>query len=319
MAVHTGFLSLTIMIIFVFATKLLLLLFRIVCYYYRVAIMLKEGEKNRLKEPYNKTVVINEIKKQFSIYTKLDNSFDWENLEIYIAENLVDAWLEARPYDLEKFNDSEFKELVSSASGKWLEKTCPTDKYKILLKASDQIIELVSCFAHETRHCLDYQTAVKNLKFNEYRPGDIYYNDWSEFRAVMAGLRCKFFLNFSLKKNSSEQRKDLYMQYGLWSADCVDALINSELLKDGHDILYYLSRFSGASRALRNIAYENGIHSFSLQLWQLMPAHISEDYGHALFYLANLWEDTNECALLNNNIPREFNELLQRVNNKLRE
>ena len=118
----------------------------------------------------------------------------WENVDIFIADTLSEAWISARPFDAPKFADKRFKRMVDSANGKWLEKTTPTDTYKIILstKYHSSVHSLTKSLVHEMRHCLDYQNAVKHLDFEDYHPGNQYFINWSEFRAVYSHTRYEF-------------------------------------------------------------------------------------------------------------------------------
>lgn len=72
---------------------------------------------------------INTLVKEFKRFFKLEKqSFEnWDSIDIFVAETLSEAWLMARPYDKDKFLDKNFKEMVDSANGKWLEKSDYTD------------------------------------------------------------------------------------------------------------------------------------------------------------------------------------------------
>ena len=147
-----------------------------------------------------------------------------------------------------------------------MEKQYLKDKYKIIValgldavRTEDELCEII---LHDLRHCLNHQNAVKALTFKDYYSGNQYYNNWSEYRAVTVNIRYNFFL-----KNKSD-REDLFKVLaeilGSWSADCVEGLIQS---KESEEELYFLSRYIGASRAIRNLSKEYLSDAWAFQLW----------------------------------------------------
>lgn len=237
--------------------------------------------------------VVTEFKRFLNWETQ---SFDnWETVDIFIADTLSEAWILARPYDEHKFLDKRFKKMVDSANGKWLEKTDPSDSYKIILstKHYDCIQSLTKFFVHEMRHCLDYQNAVKHLPFEDYQAGNLYYNNWSEFRAVYSQTRYEFFSKSVDNMNDKEVFDTLSEILGRSSADATTGLLRS--VNNLEDTLYYLSRYIGASRAIRNINIHN-IDAEVFHLWTLTPQYIIENFGY-VFYIGNEWDRTEICEL----------------------
>lgn len=234
-------------------------------------------------------VLTESVRRKIEEYIAWENSLDfsgWETIDIFMDGKLSDAWIKARPEDAYKFEDPIFKKYVDSANGKWLEKQHLKDKYKIIValgldavRTEDELCEII---LHELRHCLDYQNAVKALTFKDYYSGNQYYNNWSEYRAVTVSIRYNFFL-----KNKSD-RKDLFKVLaeilGNWSADCVEGLIQS---KEPEEKLYFLSRYIGASRAVRNLSMEYLSDARAFQLWSLTPTYITEKYGTFFILLMN--------------------------------
>ena len=246
-----------------------------------------------MKEKLSIEAIITEFKRYLTWETQ---SFEgWEDVEIFIADTLSEAWLLARPYDKDKFLNEEFKRTVDRANGKWLEKTCPEDSYKIILSTRyhSSLKPLVKTLVHEMRHCLDYGNEVKNLSFGEYRPGTRYYNDWSEFRATYAHTRYEFFARYSPDMTSGDIFDALSEILGKNSADATEGLMRSR--DNIKDTLYFLSRYIGASRAIRNINMET-INAPAFHLWTLTPQYIIENFGY-VFYIGNEWDDTTVCDL----------------------
>lgn len=235
---------------------------------------------------------------EFKRFLNWENqSFDnWENVDVFIAETLSEAWILARPYDAHKFLDKKFKRMVDTANGKWLEKTTPTDSYKIILstKYCDSIQFLTKTFVHEMRHCLDYQNAVKDLPFEDYHPGNRYYNNWSEFRAVYSHTRYEFFSKYADNMSEKQVFDILAEILGRNSADATTGLIRSA--SNLEDALYYISRYIGASRAIRNINMQESIDAEVFHLWTLTPQYIIENFGY-VFYIGNEWDGTEICEL----------------------
>lgn len=80
---------------------------------------------------------------------------------------------------------------------------------------------------------------------------------------------------------------------GSWSADCVEGLVQS---KEPEEKLYFLSRYIGASRAIRNLSIEYLSDAQAFQLWLLTLTYITEKYGY-VFYIANEWDNLKRCLL----------------------
>ena len=238
------------------------------------------------------------VVEEFKRFLKWESqSFDnWETVDIFIAETLSEAWLLARPYDAHKFLDENFKRMVDNANGKWLEKTNATDSYKIILstKHCDSFQSLTKIFVHEMRHCLDYQNAVKHLHFEDYHPGNHYYNNWSEFRAVYSQTRYEFFSKYMDNMSNKEIFDILAEILGKNSADAITGLIRSS--DNLEDTLYYISRYIGGSRAIRNINILESINAEVFHLWTMTPQYIIEKFGN-IFYIGNEWDETEVCEL----------------------
>lgn len=262
-----------------------------------------------MENQIDKNTLINEFKR----FLKWENqSFDnWESIDIFVAETLSEAWIMARPYDKDKFLDENFKRMVDSANGKWLEKTNCTDSYKIILssKYCDSIQSLTKSLIHEMRHCLDYQNSVKQLSFNEYHPGNAYYNNWSEFRAVYAQTRYDFFVKCHDNMNDKEVFDLLAEILGRYSADATTGLIRSQ--NNLHDTLYYLSRYIGAARAIRNLNMEL-LESEVFHLWTMTPQYIIEHFGY-VFYIGNEWDQTEICELSAKPQTCYYDDLVKRI------
>ena len=235
----------------------------------------------------------------------------WEEIEVYFAPALSDAWVLARPQDATKFEDDVFKEFVDEASGKWLEKTSISDKYKIIISTQkcNTEMEILETFIHELRHCLDYQNAVKFLEFNMYHPGNTYYNNWSEFRSVMEEIKFCVFENSKMCTSKKKLFNLLSGILGQWNADCVEGLVKSNTLRDR---LYYISRYIGASRAIRNLSTYYDLNCSSFQLWNMMPVYIYENYGN-VFYIGNEWDNMRNCLLDQTPSTYYYNEMVQKA------
>lgn len=252
--------------------------------------------------------VKNKLKDYFSWETDFDFS-GWEDIEMFFGETLVDAWIKARPNDIDKFNDSEFTDLVLSANGKWLEKQFEEDSYKIIVATNrfESVDEMCIVIAHELRHCLDYQNAVNGLNFENYEPGNTYYNNWSEFRAVSVSVRFDIFQK--LQSGSKDFFSTLASTLGCWSTDCVEGLMNANNYRDE---LYFISRYVGASRAIQNLNKKFSVGSTALYLWQMAPTYITENYG-LVFYIGNEWSRMESCSLDVTPEENYYNDLLMKL------
>ena len=266
-----------------------------------------------MNDPIRTMDVISEFKRFLKWECQSFNN--WETVDIFIAETLSEAWILARPLDAPKFTNEEFKRMVDSADGKWLEKTNSTDTYKIILstKRCDSIQMLTRFFVHEMRHCLDYQNAVKHLSFEDYHPGNQYYNCWSEFRAVYSHTRYEFFSRYAENMSGKEDFDILAEILGRNSADATTGLIRSE--NNYGDTLYYLSRYIGASRAIRNINMQKSINAEVFNLWELTPQYIVENFGD-VFYIGNEWDETEMCDLEAEPKTYYYHALLRRLTDK---
>lgn len=244
---------------------------------------------------------------------ELDFDFTgWKEIKIYTGATLTEAWIKARPNDKHKFENQEFKNYVNSGNGKWLEKQDASDDYKVLLKmkCSDDPVALAGVLAHEIRHCLDYSKAVEQLTFGEYKPGNQYYYDWSEFRAVMVSFRYQFFQNTRMNRtNKGLCHKEIASLLGIWTADTMEGILCATSKQEK---LYFLSRYIGAARAARNLSVDFAPAS-SFQLWHLMPVTIQEKYGY-VFYVANEWEQLQACKLTQSG-KRSYLDMLERIDN----
>lgn len=236
---------------------------------------------------------------------------NWNNVKLFIAEKLSDAWILARPQDEYKFQDEEFKERVNSANGKWLEKVNEKDSYKIILSTnqSTSLQDLTKCFVHEMRHCLDYQKAVQHLPFSKYHSGNAYYNNWSEFKAVYAHTRYEYFSRHKCNATSNDIFNELAELLGKSVADSITGLMHSRNL---HESMYYISRYLGASRAIRNINHQEKLNCSVFELWNLTPQYIIENFG-CVFYIGNEWDDMSICGLDDTPKKYYYNELMEKM------
>ena len=125
----------------------------------------------------SKEELFSEFKKYLTWKTR---SFDgWEAIEVFVGSSLSEAWVCARPGDAYRFEDPSCREWVDKASGKWLEKEFEEDTYKVILSTRHcrTLQDITKTLVHEMRHCLDYQHVVKDLPFEDYGPGNQYYNN----------------------------------------------------------------------------------------------------------------------------------------------
>lgn len=261
---------------------------------------------------YEKTIA--DIMTIFEEYLAWEQEFTfagWGLVELYIADTLSEAWLTARPHDVQKFENKDFKRFVDSSNGKWLEKVSPTDTYKIILSTryNNSISDLTQCFVHELRHCLDYQNTVGGWEFDKYVPGNEYYNSWSEFRATMADTRFEFFWKTKGIEETRGIFKALSELYGKKTADAIEGLMENQA---SETLLYNISRYLGADRAIKKLNDTMGVKAKCFYLWHLLPWYIEEQFGN-VFYVANEWEMRKCCPL--DGQPKEYyyDEMIQKI------
>lgn len=239
---------------------------------------------------------------------------NWRDVQIFVGNSLSEAWVKARPNEAYKFEDVEFKEMVNRANGKWLEKQHPDDTYKVILKVNNNYQQMLETYVHELRHCLDYQEAVKELPFEEYRVGMQFYQEWSEFRAVMNATRlCFWKQHYNMESLGETQMesdfKILSKILGEESADALHGIMNSG--SDKKSIRYFISRYLGVQRAVRDINMEYGIHSPVFHVWNMTPTFITENFG-SVFYIANEWED-RPCSLETKSETYYYKHLMEKI------
>lgn len=241
-----------------------------------------------------KEELINEFKRYLEWETEDFNG--WESVEIFIGDTLSKAWLEARPEDAATFEDEEFKHMVDGSNSKWLEKESEDDTYKILLsrRYCTNLKKMTASFIHGMVHCLNYMRAVRQLPFSEYCGGNIFYNDWSEFKAMYYLTRYEYFSRLGEDFGYRDKLNLMAEVLGRLSADSTAGLIaaRGNIRKER----YFISRYVGASRAIRNLNMEEDLNEPAFHLWNMTPQYIIENYEY-VFYLGNEWDEMRECAL----------------------
>ena len=236
------------------------------------------------------------------------SSFDgYKKVEIYTGDTLSDAWISARPDEKGKFEDEEFKTFVNEANGKWLEKRNQEEPYKIILSCASSlsIEEITKTYIHELVHILDYSRATKDVVFSRTKPGGLYFRRYSEYNAEKVATRYMA-KNWISRYSNLHPFDCLAAVLGILSADAVHGAINSTTIED---VTYYIARYLGAQRAIRNLSMEI-VPSPAFHLWTLTPSHLSETYG-SIFYLANEWDDIQTCDL--DCTSNRFKDLIDRV------
>lgn len=240
------------------------------------------------------------------------SSFDgYKQVEIYTGEELSDAWIIARPDETCKFTDETFKTFVNKATGKWLEKRKPEEPYRILLScdSNDSIDDITKEYIHELRHVLDYGRATMSIEFSEQKPGGLYFRRYSEYNAEKAATR--FMAKNWIATHKNLRSFDcLAAVLGILSADAVHGVYFSDNVDD---ITYYVSRYLGAQRAIRNLSEEVS-PSVAFQLWNLTPFYFEDNYG-SIFYLAEEWDDIAVCEL--DASSRRFDNVIARIKTSL--
>ena len=97
---------------------------------------------------------------------------------------------------------------------------------------------------------------------------------------------------------------------GKSSADATTGLISSE--NNLHDTLYFISRYIGAARAVRNINMEKAVDAEVFHLGTMTPQYVTEKFG-PVFYLGNEWDATEICDLNASPTTYYYNDIVQRI------
>lgn len=233
---------------------------------------------------------------------------DYKSIPVFVAEKLSDAWLMARPDESYIFADKEFKSFVDEANGKWLEKRTPDEPYKIILAIDNEtdIDRVVKTYIHELRHVTDYVNAVQGMNFRDYLPGDRYFTCYSEYNAEKSATR--YWVKCCLERNVfSSPFECLSSLLGYFTADALLGVMRSSGIED---ISYFISRYLGAQRSIRDLSEEIA-PSPVFHLWSMTPNIIVERCGNP-FYLANEWDEKTKCSLVGSS-SLHFNELINKI------
>ena len=95
---------------------------------------------------------------------------------------------------------------------------------------------------------------------------------------------------------------------GYHIADCVCGLMGSE---SDDEKMYFLSRYIGASRVVRNLNMERNLETSAFHLWALTPSYIEEKYGIRCFYVGSEWAEMDVCQT--NTQPKAYYDMLHQV------
>ncbi len=206
-----------------------------------------------------------------------------QQISVYYAESLSDAWVKAYPYYQSIFlDDPEFKNFVDKANGKWLEPKDDRGKLCVLLSTKNTTSEEMKyTLIHELRHCYDFIKSwnVWLSKGNKgIPPTQAAFSKWSEFNATYTDtiLRLVHTLH-------TDPFVKLTSYLGYRTADCVNGI-----LKEPENTNYYLSRYSGVQRAIRDLSVKN-CPAPVFQLWHMTPEAILKN-DSMIFYLATHYQ-----------------------------
>ncbi len=264
---------------------------------------------------------LREITLSFTDYLEAENDQiartyqGYKDVELHIGPTLADAWLKARPDEGSKFEDSQFLSRVNSANGKWLEPRKPDEPFKIILADDGFCIEqLVKTYIHEMRHVLDYMKATADIPFSQRRPGNLFFRRYSEYNAEKYATRYWAHIWLAARKMDSPFTC-LSAILGVLTADAVHGAMKA---KDTSDVTYYIARYLGGQRAIRDVFseyyYPDDVPSWVFGLWHLTPQYFAENYG-SIFYLSGEWDDLNICPL--DASSWRFDALVERVRQSL--
>lgn len=239
------------------------------------------------------------IDMKIKLLNHLREYIEWDNnsiltldydIDLYISDTLPQAWLLARPYDEKKFENIDFYNMVNCANGKWLEPTNDSEGYSIILATKGIEFEnIIGNFAHEFQHCVDYISSVKKYGENRENMYCASFARWSEFRAEYTRTRVNAYLNKNKLKNEEMAFEYFTGFLGHKTADALAGLMRSDTADDK---MYYISRYMGCQRAVRNLSEIYSPHPV-FQRWHLTPDFITDNYGYAFFYLENTWGKMN--------------------------
>ena len=239
--------------------------------------------------------------------TRLDG---WQEMGIYLAPTLQEAWLVARPQDALKFQDERFAKMVNRANGKWLEAQCDDDMPMIILAVSgtDTVTSLTGRLVHELTHACCYRDASAHLTFEQRHPGTSFFVDCSEFRATYADTRFQIVSQLDSIDDKTAAFEILASVLGIRSADAVAGIMRSRDSQDLHGVRYFMARYIGSLRALSDVDREMAVRG-PFALWHMVPKEISEAYPMA-FYLGNEWK-SRELTIDSEPEERYYNEFME--------
>lgn len=261
----------------------------------KVLEMIKKGlnDLNELLSIIRRKKMKELLIQNFKEYLKQEKvlSFEgWENVEIYIEDTLSKAWIAARPYDIDKFNDEKFTSFVNSHNGKWLEPRSCDESYKIILSCENrEFDDILMTFVHELQHCMSFMKSLDkyNEDYLQGTPTDAFFN-WSEFKAEYTATRYSY---FKMQKDFKfDDFQALTMILGYKTADALHGIIRRD------NKMYFLARYMGAQMAIRDLSEELEVYSPIFHLWTMTPVYIKEHIGNS-FYLANHWDKIDEHTL----------------------
>lgn len=217
----------------------------------------------------------------------------WREVGVFLAPTLSQAWMLAKPDDTRMLHDERFKSRVDSANGKWLEPRTEREGVKVILavRHEEADAELAGRLVHELTHACLWRDGSKHVPVENRHPGTEFFVDCSEFRAVYSQTR--FMVLEELKQIDADEKgkvfKVLSSALGARSADAVAGIMAAGWSGDLHGVRYFMARYVGASRAIRDIDLELDVHPL-FQLWHMTPSAVREVY-HMAFYLGNEWSD----------------------------
>ena len=209
-------------------------------------------------------------------------------IKIYVAEKLSEAWIEAYPTYQSVFQeDQEFLEHVNYSNGKWLEPKNNSTHLCILL-TDQESTKIKYTLIHELRHCFDFiktWNAWKETGHDGIPPNSQEYSNWSEFNAVYTETVLRL---FDIKTDDAFEALSSFLGYK--GADCV-----AGILRNSSDADYYISRYIGLHRAIRDLSTVI-CPAPVFHLWHMIPQAIDKIDSEA-FYKANHYQGMDYFSL----------------------
>lgn len=132
-----------------------------------------------------KEMIIKELESYMAWETKYDFT-GWENVGIYVADTLGEAFVAARPKDAAMVEDNpELNAFWEKMPYMWLGKKSEEEKGMVMISLANgkDPLALAGLLARLLRRCLDLESIIKENSPEEYKNNKPEYSRWMSDRA----------------------------------------------------------------------------------------------------------------------------------------